>query len=175
MAASKGTRKPVSDTNQRIQDLFRDSMASSDGREQEWRNAMQHAGTGAPPLRFPVYEDLYFLNVYSQRLVDLIREITGKFGISPHDALFHESLIQQVRAGVSGDVLDRMHGVEITDEWIFGSLRREEEKGFRDPDDVYIDVRKREEERIKKGLVPRIRFLDEKPEIKNRAAAKNPK
>lgn len=175
MAASKHTRRPVSDTNQRIQKLFRNSMASSDGREQEWRKAVQYAGTGAPPLRFPVYEHLYFLNVYSQRLVDLVREITGKFGISPHDARFHESLILQVRAGVSGDVLDRMRGVEITDEWIFGSLRREEEKDFRDPDDVYIDVRKREEERIKNGLPPRIHFLDQTPESKSRAAAKKPR
>jgi hypothetical protein len=175
MAVSKSTRKPVPDTNQRIQKLFHNSMASSDGRELELRKAVQHAGTGARPLRFPVYEHLYFLNDYSQRLVDLIREITGKFGISPHDALFHESLIQQVRAGVSGDVLDRMRGVEITDEWIFGSLRREEEKDLRDPDDVYIDVRNREQERIKNGLAPRIRFLDETPEIKSRAVAKKAK
>jgi hypothetical protein len=175
MAVSKSTRKPVSDTNQRIQELFRDSMASSDGREQEWRGALKRTETGTPSLRFPIYEHLYFLNVYSQRLIDLVREINGKFGISPHDALFHESLIQQVRAGVSGDVLDRMRGVEITDEWIFGSLRRKEEKDFRDPDDVYIDVRNREEERIQKGLAPRIHFLDETPEIKSRAVAKKAK
>jgi hypothetical protein len=109
------------------------------------------------------------LNIYSQRLVDLIREITGKFGISSHDSLYHESLIQQVRASVAGDVLDHMHGVEITEEWLFGSLRREEEKGFCDPDDVYLEIRKREKERIKEGLTPRIRFLDEDAVKKKRA------
>jgi hypothetical protein len=169
MAVSKHTRRPVSETNQKLQKLFRNSMASSDGREQEWRKALDHTETGMPPLRFPIYEHLYFLNIYSQRLVDLIREITGKFGISRRDSLYHESLIQQVRAGVAGDVLDRMHGVEVTEEWLFGSLRREEEKGFHDPDDVYLEVQKREKERIKDGLAPRICFLDEDA-VKNKRA-----
>ena len=162
MAVSKNTRRTVSDTNQRIQKLFRNSMACSDDREREWREAVRFAGTGTTPLRFPVYEHLYFLNVYSQKLIDLIGEITGKFGICPQDALYHESLIQQVRAGVTGDILGHMHGIEITEDWLFGALRKEEEKAFRDPDDVYFDVRKREEERIKEGLPPRIHFLDEK-------------
>ena len=65
MAVSKNTGRTVSDTNQRIQKLFRNSMGSSDGREQEGHEAVQYAGTGTPPLRFPVYEHLYFLNVYS--------------------------------------------------------------------------------------------------------------
>ena len=176
MAVSKHTRRPVSDTNQRIQKFFHNSMASSDDREQEWREAVRYTGTGTPPLRFPIYEHLYFLNVYSQQLVELIRKINSKFGICPQDALYHESLIQQVRAGVTSDILDRMHGVEITDEWLFGAFRREEEKGLRDPDDVYFDVRKRERERIKQGLAPRIHFLDEKSTAQNRTAGvKNPK
>ena len=171
MAVSKNTRRTVSDTNQRIQKLFRNSMGSSDGREQEWRKAVQYAGTGTPPLRFPVYEHLYLLNVYSQRLVDLIEEITNKFGICPQDSLYHESLIQQVRAGVTGDILGHMHGIEITEDWLFGTLRKEEEKSFRDPDDVYFDVRKREEERIKEGRAPRIHFLDEESTSKERTVA----
>lgn len=175
MAVSKSTRRSVPNTNQRIQKLFRNSMASSDGREQDWRRALDHTETGTPPLRFPIYEDLYFLNVYSQRLIDLVRQTARKFGISTREAVYHESLIQRVRAGVTGDILDYMHGVEITEEWIFGSLSKQEEKDFRDPDDVYIDVRHREEERIKKGLAPRIQFLDETPEIKSRAAAKKAK
>jgi hypothetical protein len=170
MAVSKNTRRTVSDTNQRIQKLFRKSMASSDDRELEWRKAVQHAGTGTPPLRFPVYEHLYLLNVYSQKLVDLIKEITSKFGICPQDSLYHESMIQQVRAGISSDILGHMHGVEVTEDWLFGTLRKAEEKNFSDPDDVYFDVRKREEERIKDGLAPRIHFLDEELTQKKRTA-----
>ena len=170
MAASKNTHRTVSDTNQRIQKLFRNSMASSDDREREWRKAVQHVGTGTSPLRFPVYEHLYFLNIYSQRLIDLIKEITGKFDISPQDSLYHEALIQQVRAGVTSDILGYMHGVEITEDWLFSTLRKEEEKGFRDPDDIYLDVRKREEERIKAGFAPRIHFLDELSATQKRIA-----
>lgn len=175
MAVSKHTRRPVSDTNQRIQKFFHNSMASSDDREHEWREAVRYTGTGTPPLRFPIYEHLYFFNVYSQQLVELIRKINGKFGICPQDSLYHESLIQQVRAGVTSDILDRMHGVEITDEWLFGAFRREEEKGLRDPDDVYFDVRKREQERIKQGLAPRIRFLDQTTEKKKGTTTKKAK
>jgi hypothetical protein len=36
-----------------------------------------------------------------------------------------------------------------------------EEKNLRDPDNVYFLVRDREQERIKQGLPPRIRFLDD--------------
>jgi hypothetical protein len=38
-----------------------------------------------------------------------------------------------------------------------------EENKLRDPDDVYISVRQREDERLGLGLAPRIRFLDQTP------------
>jgi hypothetical protein len=172
MAVSKHTRRSISDTNQRIQKLFR-RLKIADGREQAWRVAVQFAETGTPSLRFPVYEQLYSLNIYSQRLVDLVKEITGKFAIHPEKSLYHQSMIQQVRAGVTSDILAHMNGVEVTEEWLFESLRWEEEKGFRDPDDVYFEVREREQERIKKGLPPRIRFLDEEAVRKNRTTTIN--
>jgi hypothetical protein len=172
MAVSKHTRRSDSDTNQRIQNIFRRSQVSSE-RRQEWHQAVQYAEIGTPPLRFPIYEQLYFLNVYSQKLVDLVKQITQRFSIRPEHSLYHQSMIQQVRAGVTSDVLAYMNGIEITDEWLFGSLRREEEKGFLDPDDVYIEVQAREEERVKKGLSPRIRFLDDESPAKKRALAAN--
>jgi hypothetical protein len=36
-----------------------------------------------------------------------------------------------------------------------------EEKKFRDPQDVYLEVRRQEAVRIEQGLPPRIQFLDE--------------
>ena len=41
---------------------------------------MAHAGEGTPPLRFPVYECLYLINVYSQKLIDLLDEACNRFG-----------------------------------------------------------------------------------------------
>jgi hypothetical protein len=172
MAVSKHTRRSDSDTNQRIQNIFRRSQVSAE-RKQAWHQAVQYAEIGTPPLRFPIYEQLYFLNVYSQKLVDLVKEIASKFGIRPEQCLYHQSMIQQVRAGVTGDVLAYMNGIEVTEEWISGSLRREEEKGFRDPDDVYLEVQAREKERIKKGLTPRIHFLDNDSPTKKRAPIAN--
>jgi hypothetical protein len=160
MAVSKSTRSADSDTSQHIQKIFRDSQVSAE-REREWREAIRHAGGGDPPLRFPIYEHLYLLNVYTQKLVDLLKEISGKFGIGQEDSHYHQFLIEQVRSSVSCDVVESMAGVEHTDAWLFESLRRTEEKKLREPDDVYYLVREREEERAKEGLPPLIRFLDE--------------
>jgi hypothetical protein len=161
MAVSKGTRSPVSDTSKYIQKLFHESQVSKE-RELEWREAIRHAETSDVPLRFPVYECLYLLNIYTHKLVDLLKEIGGKFGMEQEDSLYHQFLIEQVRSAVSYDVLGHMAGVEQTDSWLFESLRRVEEKKLRQPDDVYYLVREREQERAKRGLPPLIRFLDEK-------------
>lgn len=36
-----------------------------------------------------------------------------------------------------------------------------EEKKLRDPEDVYLEVRRKEAERASEGLPPRVQFLDE--------------
>jgi len=41
------------------------------------------------------------------------------------------------------------------------TLRVNEEKKFRDPEDAYLDVRRQEAERKEQGLPPRIQFLEE--------------
>jgi hypothetical protein len=159
MAVSKNTRNSDSDTNKLFQSFFQNSQISEE-RERAWHQAVRHAGTGTPPLRFPHYEHLYFLNVYAQKLVDLLRELIG-FGHNQETSLYHQSLIQYVRAAVSNDLLESMAGIEHTDAWLFESQRRIEEKNLRDPDDVYVLVRDREKERIEQGLLPRIQFLDD--------------
>jgi hypothetical protein len=170
MAVSKNTRKPNPDTNQLLQRFFRKIKIPDDGREQAWREAVQHAEAGT--LRFPVYESLYFFNLYSQKLADLIEEMTGKFGIHPEQSLYHQTRIQQVRAGMTSDVLERMHGIEDTEEWLFDCLRREEEKRFLETDEVYLEVREREKTRAKEGLPPVIRFLGKDPPATKRSSKK---
>jgi hypothetical protein len=59
-----------------------------------------------------------------------------------------------------------MAGVEHTEAWLFQTQQRSEEEKLRDPDDVYITVRRREAERMKMGLPPRIRFLDQPRSVK---------
>jgi hypothetical protein len=79
-------------------------------------------------------------------------------------------LIQYVRAGASQELLQSMVEVELTESWLFQSLLRVEEKKLYDPDDVYLQVREREVERINQGLPQRIEFLDEGLAIKQQTA-----
>jgi hypothetical protein len=160
MAASKDTRRSDADTNELFQSFFQNSQVSEE-REQAWQDVVRHAGTRTPPLRFPVYEHLYFLNVYAQKMVDLLQEVSSRFGLNREISVYHQSLVQYVRAGACQELLESMAGIEHTEAWLFESLRRTEEKNLRDPDDVYFLIREREQERVEQGLPPRIRFLDD--------------
>jgi hypothetical protein len=162
MAASKDNRASGCEPNPFFLELFRDR-SDSDERERTWHTAMAHAGEGMPPLRFPVYETLYQINVHAQKLVDLLEEVSVRFGIDHESLEYHQSLIQFVRAVASQSIAEHMNDVEITEEWLFERQRVTEENKLRDPDDVYISVRQREAERIGLGLPPRIQFLDKSP------------
>jgi hypothetical protein len=167
MAVSKHTRPTGCETNPFFLEVFRDSTLSDD-RERDWHLAMNHSGEGTPPLRFPLYECLYLINVHSQKLIDLLDEASKRFGVDLEYLVYFQSLIQTVRAGASEDILNFMTGIEITEEWLFERQRRTEEIKFKDQDDVYIEVRRREAERAAKGLPPLIEFLEKtKPEDKS--------
>jgi hypothetical protein len=129
---------------------------------------VHHAGTGTPPLRFPVYEYLYSLNVYAQKILDLLKEVSSKFALNRETLLYHQCLIQYVRAAASRDLLESMAEIEHTDSCLFQSQRHVEEKKLYDPDDVYFHFREREVGRINQGLPPRIEFLNEKVALKSR-------
>jgi hypothetical protein len=160
MAVSKHNGASGCDTNPFFLELFRDR-SESDERERLWHTAMVHSGEGTPPLRFPVYECLYLINVHSQKLVDLLEEVSNRFGVEHDSVAYYQSLIQCVRAGASQDIVSFMNDVELTEEWLFERLRVNEEKKFRDPEDAYLDVQRQEAVRKEQGLPPRIQFLKE--------------
>ena len=158
MPSSKPTRASGCETSPFFLELFRDR-SESDERERLWHTAMAHAGEGTPPLRFPVYECLYLINVYSQKIIDLLDEACNRFGVEHEALVYYQSLIQGVRAGASQDIVSFMNDVELTEEWLFERLRINEERKFRDPEDAYLDVKRQEAERAKKGLAPRVQFI----------------
>jgi len=160
MAVSKHNRVGGYETNPFFLELFREH-GESDERERHWHTAIAHAGEGDPPLRFPAYECLYRINVYAQRLVDLLDEISSRFGLGHETFAYHQSLIQSVRASASQDIVSFMNGVEITEEWLFEQLRKREETKLRDPEDAYLEVRRLEAERLENGLPPRIEFVED--------------
>ena len=132
-----------------------------------WSRATAHLDKGALDVRFPIYGHLYNLNLYAQKLVDIVAEISSNLSVLPEDSLYHQYLIQQVRSAVTSDVLDQMGDIEHIESWLFESLRRAEERKMRDPEEVYLAIREQEAERIRKGDPPRIRFLDDPPEVES--------
>lgn len=67
--------------------------------------------------------------------------------------------IEEARCDVNADFTEKLADSERFDEGRFWKQRREFEKKWRDPDDVYVDVQRREEERKKQGLPPRLGVL----------------
>jgi hypothetical protein len=118
MTVSEHTRKDAPGANPFFLELFDNSRVSEE-RAHAWHDAVRHAGTGSPPLRFPAYEHLYLLNVYAQKMVELLEELGGNFSINREPMLYRQSLIQYVRASTSQDVVDFMSGVELTEAWLF--------------------------------------------------------
>src|SRR3984885_7500611 len=64
--------------------------------------------------------------------------------------------IEEVRCDMNADFTEHLADSERFDEGRSWKQRRAFEKKWRDPDDVYIDVEHREEERKKQGLPPRV-------------------
>ena len=81
----------------------------------------------------------------------------GKFPFADRESLQCAlAEIEEVRADVNADFTEHLADSERFDEGRFWKQRRAYEKKWRDPDDVYIDVERREEERKKQGLPPRV-------------------
>ena len=112
------------------------------------------------------YEHLYLLNVYTQKVVELLEELSRKFAINSESLPHYQAMLQYVRASASHGLIDFMAGVEQTEAWLHQSQQRLEEEKLRDPDDVYISVRQRETERLRQRLPPRIQSLDESLPVK---------
>ena len=67
--------------------------------------------------------------------------------------------IEEVRCDVNADFTEKLADSERFDEGHFWKQRRDFEKKWRDPDDIYIEVQRREAERKLQGLPPRLGVL----------------
>ena len=111
----------------------------------------------SPKLR--IYESLFRLNEGMDHVIALLR------GMETLPLAEKESLesavveIEEVRCDVNADFTEKLADSERFDEGRFSKQRRDFEKKWRDPDDVYLDVHRREEERKKQGLPPRLGVL----------------
>jgi len=108
----------------------------------------------SPKLR--VYESLFLMNQGFDHVVALLRDME-KLPFAEKDSLQSAVVeIEEVRCDMNADFTEHLADSERFDEGRFSKQRHAVEKKWRDPDDVYIDVERREEERKKKGLPPRV-------------------
>jgi hypothetical protein len=108
----------------------------------------------SPKLR--LYEGLFLWNQGVDQLVATLRSME-KLPFADKESLQTAQLtVEGVRADVNADFAEELVDLERLDEGRFWKQKQAYEKKWRDPDDVYIDVEQREEERKKQGLPPRI-------------------
>src|SRR5215469_14930047 len=108
----------------------------------------------SPKLR--IYESLFLFNQGVDHLIALLRNL-ARFPFADKDSMQSAIVeIEEVRCDMNADFTEQLADRERFDEGYFWKKRRAFEKKWRDPDDVYIDVERREEERKKQGLPPRV-------------------
>jgi len=126
-------------------------MASNDGIGSTF---LKQPSARSPKLR--IYESLFLLNQGFDHVVAILRDME-KFPIADKESMQSAMAeIEEVRASMNADFTEQLGDRERFDEGRFWKQRRAIEKKWRDPDDVYIDVEHREEERKKQGLPPRV-------------------
>jgi hypothetical protein len=124
-------------------------------------------GIGSPFLKQPsarspklrIYESLFLLNYGIDHVITLLREMQKLPFADKESVRCAVVEIEEVRCDMNADFTERLADSERFDESRFWKQRREFEKKWRDPDDVYIEVGRREEERKKQGLPPRLGVL----------------
>ena len=103
-----------------------------------------------------IYESLFLLNQGFDHVVALLRGME-KFSIADQESMQSTlAEIEEVRAGVNADFVEPLGDRERFDESRFWKQRRGIDRKWRDPDDVYLEVERREQERKKQGLPPRV-------------------
>jgi hypothetical protein len=108
-------------------------------------------------LRF--YESLFLWNQSVDQVIATLRDME-KFPFARKEALHHaQAEIEGLRADVNGNFLEDMSDRELDDGGRFSKQRRAYEIKREDPDDVYIDVLRREEQRKRQRLPPRIGII----------------
>lgn len=111
----------------------------------------------SPKLR--IYESLFLLNEGVDHVITLLRGM-ATLPLAEKESLQNAVVeIEEVRCDVNADFTEKLADSERFDEGRFWNQRPDFEEKWRDPDDVYLDVQRREEERRQQGLPPRLGVL----------------
>ena len=111
----------------------------------------------SPKLR--IYESLFLLNEGMEHVITLLHDMK-KFPFADKESVQCAIVqMEEVRCDMNADFTEHLADRERFDEGRFWKQRREFENKWRDPDDVYIEVERREEESKKQGLPRRLGVL----------------
>lgn len=115
-----------------------------------------------PVLRSPklrIYEYLFLLNQKLQETVQILKQLEKCPWLRRDFLRSFQIEVEDLRAQTNFEVLEHMSDREQHDWAHFGKLRREWDRQFEDPDDVYLEAAQREKERGKQGLPPRLGII----------------
>jgi len=108
----------------------------------------------SPKLR--LYESLFLWNHSVDQLVAVLRGLEKLPFADKRGLQCTQAEIEELRAGVNADFAEEIGERERRDQGRFWKQRRTYEKTLEDPDDLYFQVEKQEEQRRKQGLPPRL-------------------
>ncbi len=111
----------------------------------------------SPKLR--IYEYLFLLNQKLQEAVQILKQLEKCSWLRRDFLQSFQIEVEDLRAQTNFEVLEHMSDREQHDWAHFGKLRRDWDRQFEDPDDVYLKAEQREEERRKQGLPPRLGII----------------
>src|SRR5882724_6661251 len=106
----------------------------------------------SPKLR--IYEYLFLFNQKLQEAVQILKQLEKCPWLRRDFLRSFQIEVEDLRAQTNFEVLEQLSDREQHDWAHFGKLRREWDRQFEDPDDVYLKAEHREEERRKQGLPP---------------------
>jgi hypothetical protein len=111
----------------------------------------------SPKLR--IYEYLFLFNQKLQEGVQILKQLEKCPWLRRDFLRSFQIEVEDLRAQTNFEVLEHMSDREQHDWAHFGKLRREWDRQFEDPDDVYLKAEQREKERGKQGLPPRLGII----------------
>jgi len=111
----------------------------------------------SPKLR--IYEYLFLLNQKLQETVQILEQLEKCPWLRRDFLRSFQIEVEDLRAQTNFEVIEHLSDREQHDWAHFGKLRRKWDRQFDDPDDVYLEAEQREEERRKRGLLPRLGII----------------
>ena len=117
------------------------------------------------------YEILAMLEGHLEESVTLLKQLTACPGQRSDILIPLSNELRYVRAQIGYEVTEQASDFEMerADRW--GRIHRRFEEWLKDPDDIYLHVEEREEQRKKKGLAPRVIILPWSYEAEERLLA----